>query len=79
MNWQNENHISKNSNNYEIRLDNGCKGQIYFDITDENQLCGLTLIDEKNNHLNIFLGENQNNNINLLYNGIFFVPDETVK
>ena len=50
---QNKNHISRNSNVYEIRLDNGCKGKMYFDTTDENQLCGLTLIDEKNNHLNI--------------------------
>lgn len=68
---QNKNRISRNSNVYEIRLDNGCKGQIYFDTTDENQLYGLTLIDEKNNHLNIFLGEPQNNDINLLYNDYF--------
>lgn len=56
---QNKNSIVSKQGFYEFKLDNGCIGQIFFDDSDRNKLCGLSFTDIKNHHFNIFLNDGQ--------------------
>jgi len=56
---QNKNSIVSKQGFYEFKLDNGCTGQIFFDDSDRNKLCGLSFTDIKNHHFNIFLNDGQ--------------------
>lgn len=65
---QNKNSIVKKQGFYEFKLDNGCTGQIFFDDSDRNKLCGLSFADIKNHHLNIFLNDGQIRSITIWNN-----------
>ena len=65
---QNKNSIVRKQGFYEFKLDNGCTGQILFDDSDRNKLCGLSFADIKNHHLNIFLNDGQIRSITIWNN-----------
>ena len=56
---QNKNSIVNKQDFYEFKLDNGCTGQIFFDVSDSKKLCGLSFTDIKNHHYNILLNNEQ--------------------
>lgn len=63
----NKNNIIGRQGVYDFHLDNGCKGQIFFDNTSKNNFCGLYCVDKKNNYSSVIFDDqlwtiNYNNN-----------------
>ena len=65
---QNKNSIVRKQGSYEFKLDNGCTGQILFDDSDRNKLCGLSFTDIENHYYNMLLNKEQIFSINVISN-----------